>query len=174
MQAEKIRAEVGDNLLERFKSQSHTRPLLKLAVPVLVSRLGPRFHAASSRPLMSPVLHTVIVENRLGGIDSNDQYLELCSASPQAEEVFFSKLQGTLQKNMGAFRKSMRDLVADFWEDDINDPEIDWVKQHVFGVEAGLPLMMKTHHHLAACFDVPCPSANGTLISFVNESYPPP
>ena len=172
VQADKIRADVADNLLERFRNQSETRPLLKAALAVLVSRLGPRFHAASSRPLMIPVLHTVIVENKLGRIDSNDQYLALRAASPQAEDVLLSKLQGTLQKNMGAIRKSMRDLVAEFWESELSNPEIDFVKEHVFGVEAGLPLMVKGHHHLAACFRVPCPSAKGTLISFVNE-FPP-
>ncbi len=115
----------------------------------------------------------MVVERKIGGISSREEYLELHNASREAEPVFFSKLQGTLQKNLGALHKNVRDMVAKFFEADVTDPMIDFVKEHVFDREANIPRMPRHHNILATCFDHPCPSWKGTLLSFVNESSPP-
>ena len=175
VQAEKIRADVADNMLERFKSQGVTRPLLRFAVQLMVSRLGPHFHYSTSKASVSEsaIIETVVVERNIGGITSREDYIQLRDASREAENVFFSKLQGTLQKNLTGLRKNVRDLVANFFERDVDDPIIGYVKEHVFGVEPDMPLLPRNHNILATCFDYPCPSWKGTLLSFVNESSPP-
>jgi hypothetical protein len=177
VQAERIRDHFGDNMSERLKSQTITRPLMKLSVQHLVSRLGPHFNTASNRASLSVIIETVVVERKIGGINSREEYLELCHASREAESVFFSKLQGTLQKNLGALRKTVRDMVAKIFEADVcvTDPMIDFVKEHVFGREAlaGLSLISRHDNMLSDCFDHPCPSRKGTLLSFVNETSPP-
>jgi hypothetical protein len=168
VQAERIRANVGDNM-----SQSITRPLMKFAVQLLVSRLGQHFHTAFNRASLSAIIETVVVERKIGGINSREEYLELRNASRKAESDFFSKLQGTLQKNLGALRKNVRDLVAKFFEADVSDPMIDFVKEHVFDRHPYMPLLTRHHNVLGRCFDYPCPSWKGTLLSFVNESSLP-
>ena len=60
----------------------------------------------------------MVVEHKIGGISSREDYIELRNASTDAENVFFSKLQGSLQKNMGGLRLRMRNLVAEFVEED--------------------------------------------------------
>ena len=72
---------------------------------------------------------------------------------------------------MGALRKSVRDLVATFVEENTECSMINYVKDHVFGKEDGLPLVPKTNHILAACFDIPCPPPERytALLSFVDE-----
>ena len=112
----------------------------------------------------------MVVEHKIGGISSREDYIELRNASTDAENVFFSKLQGSLQKNMGGLRLRMRNLVAEFVEEDTTCPMINYVKEHVFGVEGGMPLVPRGHHVLNACFEHPCPSMKGTLLSFVKES----
>ncbi len=72
MQAEKIRADVADNMLERFKSQTITRPLMRFAVQLLVSRLGLHFHTASNRASVSAIIETVVVERKIRGINSRE------------------------------------------------------------------------------------------------------
>jgi hypothetical protein len=173
VQAEKIRADVADNMLERFKSQAVTRPLMRFAVHLLVSRLGPHFHYSTNKASVSAIIETVVVERNIGGITSREDYIELRDASREAENVFLSKLQGTLQKNLTGLRKNVRDLVAKFFENDVDDPMIGFVKEHVFGREPDTPLLPRHHNILARCFDYPCPSWKGTLLSFVNESSPP-
>jgi hypothetical protein len=173
VQAERIRANVGDNMLERFKSQTVTRPLMKFAVQLLVSRLSLHFHTASNRASLSAIIETVVVERKIGGINSREEFLELRNASREAGSVFFSKLQRTLQKNLGALRKTVRDMVAKFFETNATDPMIDFVKEHVSDRHPDIPLLTRHHNILARCFDHPCPSWKGTLLSFVNESSPP-
>ena len=173
VQAEKIRADVADNMLERFKSQAVTRPLMRFAVHLLVSRLGPHFHYSTNKASVSAIIETVVVERNIGGITSREDYIELRDASREAENVFLGKLQGTLQKNLTGLRKNVRDLVAKFFENDVDDPMIEYVKEHVFGRDPEFPLLAKNHHQLGRCFDLPCPSWKGTLLSFVNESSPP-
>ena len=174
MQAERIQADASDNILARLGKQTVTRVLLKKAVPLMVARLGPRFPAASSRSLLTPIVQTVVVEQNIAGITSREEYIALRNASTEAEGVFISHLQGTLQKNMGALRKSVRDLVAEFVEEDTFCPMINYVKEHVFGKVDGLPLVPRTHHILAVCYEHPCPPLKGTLLSFVDEFPPHP
>ena len=174
MQAERIQADAGDNILARLGKQTVTRVILKKAVPVMVARLGPRFPAASSRSSLTPIVQTVVVEHNIAGIASREQYNALRNASPKAEGVFIANLQSTLQKNMGALRKSMRDLVAVFVEEDTFCPMINYVKEHVFGKVDRLPLVPRTHHALSACYEHPCPPLKGTLLSFVAEFSPAP
>ena len=68
VQAERIRADASDNVLERLGKQTFTRELLKKAVPVMVARLGPCFPSASSRPLLTPIIQTVVVEYNIAVI----------------------------------------------------------------------------------------------------------
>ena len=52
-------------------------------------------------------------------------------------------MQETLQKNLGAFRKDMRDLVASFFEDTNNCSVLTYVKFHVFEKPGGAPIMVR-------------------------------
>jgi hypothetical protein len=70
-------------------------------------------------------------------------------------------------------RKNVRDMVVKFFEYNVDDPMIGFVKEHVFGREPEIPLLPRNHNVLARCFDLPCPTWKGLLLSFVNESSPP-
>jgi hypothetical protein len=174
VQAERIRADASDNILARLGKQTLTRVLLKKAVPVMVARLGPRCPSASSRSMLTPIVQTVVVQHNIAGIATREAYIALRNASSEAEGVFISNLQATLQKNMGAFRKSVRDIVAEFVEEDTECPMINYVKEHVFGKVNGLPLVPRNHHCLLLCYEHPCPPLKGTMLSFVDASPPPP
>ncbi len=114
MQAESILADASDNILARFGKQTVTRVLLKKAAPVMVARLGPRCPSASSHSKLTPIVQSVVVQHNIAGIASRKEYIAVRNASSEAEGVFISNLQVTLQKNMGALRKSVRDMVAEF------------------------------------------------------------
>ena len=173
VQAERIRADASDNILARLGKQTLTRELLKKAVPVMVARLGPRCPSASSRSMLTPIVQTVVVQHNIAGIATREDYIALRNASSEAEGVFIANLQATLQKNMGAFRKTVRDIVAEFVEEDTECPMINYVKEHVFGKVNGLPLVPRNHHCLLLCYQHPCPPLKGTMLSFVDASPPP-
>jgi hypothetical protein len=81
----------------------------------MVSRLGIRFPCASLCPLLYPIVQSIFVERKIAAIESHTDYNDLRTASPEAEVYFLQKMQETLQKNLCAFRKEMRDLVVPFF-----------------------------------------------------------
>ncbi len=74
---------------------------------------------------------------------------------------------------MTGLRKNVRDMVVKFFEYNVDDPMIGFVKEHVFGRDPDIPLLPRNHNVLARCFDLPSPSWKGSLLSFVNESSHP-
>jgi hypothetical protein len=104
----------------------------------------------------------------IAGIESHTDYNDLRTASPEAEVHLLQKMQETLQKNLGAFRKDMRDLVVPFFEDTYYCPMLTYVKFHVFNKPRGAPIMdAKDHQTLRACFAHQCPLVKGNLLPFV-------
>ncbi len=67
MQAAKILRAAGDNLYERLKGQSASRQILKHSVAVMESRLSIRFPCASLRPLLYPIIQSIVVERNIAG-----------------------------------------------------------------------------------------------------------
>jgi hypothetical protein len=176
VQAVRLGPDAGDNILARLGKQAVTRVLPKKAVPVMIARLCPRFPFASSRSLLTRIVQVLVVEHNIGGIGNRDEYNALRNASVEAEGAFIAQLQATLQKNIGALRKSVRDLVAAFVEEETECILISYVKEHVFSMEGRLPLVPKTHHILAKCFEIPCPPLKGTLLCSLlcGRTFPPP
>jgi hypothetical protein len=128
VQAAKILRAAGDNLFERLKGPSASRQILEHSVAVMETRLGISFPCASLRPLLYPIVQSIVVERIIAGIESHTDYNDLSTASPEAEVYLLQKMQETLQKNLGAFRKDMRDLVVPFFEDTYNSSEFTHVK----------------------------------------------
>jgi hypothetical protein len=174
VQAERIRADASDNILARLGKQTVTRVLLKKAVPVMVARLGPRCPSASSRSMLTPIVQTVVVQHNIAGIASREEYIALHNASSEVEGVFISNMQATLQKNMGAMRKSVRDMVAEFVEENTECPMINYAKEHVFGKMDGLPLVPRNHHVLSVCYEHPRPPPERYNALLCGRIPPPP
>ena len=81
LQVAKIQAATGDNLFDKLaNNRSISRVILKHSVPLMVSRLGPRFPAASLRGLLFPIVQTVVVEHQIAKISSHEEYAELRTA----------------------------------------------------------------------------------------------
>ncbi len=167
MQAAKFRAIAKDNLLDRIgKGQSGTRLLLRRAVSVM-SRASASA-SASMRGVLSP---TVVVEHKISGIESHDDYSELRGASLDVEAIFLTRLQETLQMNLESIRNDMRNPFMEFFEEDTLDPKLNHVKFHVFGKPAGGAILESSHPTMRACFAQTFPWVKGTLLPFVSSSF---
>ena len=130
----------------------------------MVSRLGPRFPAASLRGLLFPIVRTVVVENEIAKIRSHHDYAELRTASPYTEFVFLQKMQETLQKNLSNFRKDMSGVVTKFFQNDTTCPMLNHVKFETFGVVAGNAIMDQHHPIVAACMQHPITYEKGIRV----------
>jgi hypothetical protein len=162
VQIAKIRIAAGDNLFDRLgKNQTISRMILKEAVPWTVCRLGPRFPSASLRAMMYPIVQTVVVEHNIAGIASHEEYDRLRRNFPDGEFALLQKIQETNQKNMTAFRHSMRNLVIPFFKESLHE-KINHVKYSVFGVPGGSPLLHDDHPTYVACWALPRPAIEGT------------
>ncbi len=151
-----IQGKSPDNLFDRLADhQSILCVILKHAASLMVSRLGPRFPAASLRGLLYSIVQTVVVEHGIAKISSYDEYAELRTAGPDAEFALLQKMQETLQKNLSNFRKDMTRLVSKFFQSDILCPILNHVKFKAFGVAAGAAIISGEHPILAACMAHP-------------------
>jgi hypothetical protein len=173
VQIAKIRIATGDNLFERLaKNQSISRVILKHSVSLMVSRLGPRFPAASLRGLLYPIVQTVVVERGIAKISSHDEYAELRTAGPDAEFALLQKMQETLQKNLSTFRKDMTHLVSKIFQSDTICPVLNHVKYRAFGVAAGAAIISGEHPIMAACMTHPVSYEKGMLDQVRFSAFP--
>ena len=163
VQVARIRSSAGENLFDKLgKSQTISRQILKEAVPLTVSRLGPRFPSASLRAMVYPIIQTVVVERNIAGITSHEEYDQLRKNFPDGEFALLQKIQETNQKNMTAFRHSMRKIVIPFFEGDSTlNAKVNHVKYNTFDVPGGSPLLQDEHPTLAACWALPRPTIKG-------------
>ena len=165
VQVAKIRAASGDNLFDRLaKNQSISRVILKHLVPLMVSRLGLRFPAASLRGLLFPIVQTVVVEHQIAKISSHEDYAELRTASPDAEFALLQKMQETLQKNLSNFCKDMSAMILKFFQDDTLCSMLNHVKFETFGVSAGGSIFRETHPVVAAYMRHPISYEKGNIL----------
>ena len=84
----------GENLFDRLgKSQAIIRQILRHAVVLMVLRLGPRFPSASFRGLLYPIIQQVVVERKIGGIDTHAEYERLRKNGVDADVALLQKFR---------------------------------------------------------------------------------
>lgn len=76
-----------DNLKSKLSGQTHSRKMTRTCVPWMVARLGLHWTAASLRSQVTPIVQSMVVQHNIGGIESHDQYEELCKVNPRMEFV---------------------------------------------------------------------------------------
>ncbi len=69
---------------------------------------------------------------------------------------------------------SVRDMAAEFVEENTEFPMINYVKEHVFGKADGLPLVPRNHHVLAVCYQHTSTLLSSLKFKFVDEFRVPP
>jgi hypothetical protein len=101
--------------------------------------------------MLYPIVKTVVVRRTVANISSNEKFVELRDAALNAEFAFLQKMQETLQKNIGTFRKDMTQLECKYFQADSRCPIINAVKFDTFGVPGGEPIISRLHPNVVAC-----------------------
>ena len=96
--------------------QSIMRRLQSLVVSRIVCLLGIRWASSVQRGQISPIVQSIVVAARLGGITSVEQYKEKKVAGLKGDFYVLQQLQQTQNKTAKQRRDKAQALIAPFFE----------------------------------------------------------
>ena len=147
-----------DKLMEVLgKKQGLMRKIQSMLVPRAIALLGLRFSSSVHRAHIGPIAQRIVVEGHIGGISTDEEYLKLKAANMKGDFHFLQHLQQTQYKTAKQHRDKMQELVAALFEK-TNDPMVAGLKQDVFDVPDGEPIVNADHEVMAQMMDLPGPA----------------
>jgi hypothetical protein len=113
-----------------------------LIIPELISRIGNRWPAAANKAFVASVMRYLVVAHdveNLGAI-----YEPLQANSKKAEDNVVVRILRTGAHAARQHRQRVSDLVRQLFEHTPHDDEMIHVKEAVFGVKGGKPILSRT------------------------------
>ena len=125
----------------------------------LVNLLGIRWSSSVCRAQVAPIVQYLVLRQELGGIDSSDKYSACKNANQKSEFHFLQSIQQTQNKTAKQHRDKIRELVMEFFTA-TSDKMINTIKQEVFDVADGAPIVGRDHPVVQAMMALPAPVKN--------------
>jgi len=125
----------------------------------LVNLLGIRWSGSLCRGQVAPIVQHLVLRQGLGGIDSSDKYSACKNAALKSEFHFLQSIQQTQNKTAKQHRDKIREIVMDFFTA-TSDKIINTIKQEVFDVADGAPIVGRDHPVMQAMMALPAPVKN--------------
>ena len=113
--------------------QSIMRRIQSLIVSRIVCLLGILWASSVQRWQISPIVQSIVVAARLGGITSAEQYKEKKVAGLKGDFYVLQQLQQTQNKTLKQHRDTVQALIAPSFVDSM-DPMVDYIKANLFNV----------------------------------------
>ena len=113
-----------------------------LLVPQLVSRFGLRWHNATVNCQVASILRNIVISHDVGGYA--EHYDSLLAARPQAVMQLVRRRRDSQAHAVRNFRERIQYLVAELFNKSTNEA-VNYVKQTVFGVSNGNPIISNEH-----------------------------
>jgi hypothetical protein len=148
-----------DSLLGKLDDQGTMRKIQAGCVAWLVNLLGIRWSGSLCRGQVAPIVQHIVISNGLGGIDSSDKYTACKHAAPKSEFHFLQSIQQTQNKTAKQHRDKIRELVMEFFTA-TSDKMINTIKQEVFDVADGAPIVGRNPPVVQAMMALPAPVKN--------------
>ena len=142
------------------------RRLQSLAVSRIVCVLGIRWASSVQRGQISPIVQSIVVAARLGGITSAEQYKEKKVAGLKGDFYVLQQLQQTQNKTAKQHRDTVQALIMPFFEESI-DSMVDHIKATLFNVNkpprGGLwgPIVATDNPIMVGMMEQPPPTVKG-------------
>ena len=142
------------------------RRLQSLTVSRIVCFLGIRWASSVQRGQISPIVQSIVVAARLGGITSAEQYKEKKVAGLKGDFYVLQQLQQTQNKTAKQHRDTVQALIMPFFEESI-DSMVDHIKATLFNVNkpprGGLwgPIVATDNPIMVGMMEQPPPTVNG-------------
>jgi hypothetical protein len=148
-----------DSLLGKLDDQATMRKIQAGCVAWLVNLLGIRWSSSVCRAQVAPIVQFLVLRAGLGGIDSSDKYSACKNAGLKSEFHFLQSIQQTQNKTAKQHRDKIRELVMEFFTA-TSDKMINTIKQEVFDVADGAPIVGRDHPVVQAMMALPAPVKN--------------
>jgi hypothetical protein len=132
----------------------------------IVCVLGIRWASSVQRGQISPIVQSIVVAARLGGITSAEQYKEKKMAGLKGDFYVLQQLQQTQNKTAKQHRDTAQALTMHFFEES-NDSMVDHIKASLFNVNKppkGEPwgsIVPPDNLIMVGMMDLPPPTVNG-------------
>ena len=142
------------------------RRLQSLTVSRIVCLLGIRWASSVQRGQISPIVQSIVVAARLGGITSAKQYKEKKVAGLKGDFYVLQQLQQTQNKTEKKHRDTVQALIMPFFEESI-DSMVDHIKASLFNVNQppkGDPwgqIVPPDNPIMVGMMELPPPTVNG-------------
>jgi len=146
--------------------QSIMRRLQSQAVSRIVCLLGIRWASSVQRGTISPIVQSIVVASRLGGINSVEEYRDKKHAGLKGDFYVLQQMQQTQNKTAKQHRETTRQLIMPFFEES-SDPMVDYIKKTLFNVNTPArdapwgPIVPPENPIMEAMMALPRPSVNG-------------
>ena len=146
--------------------QSIMRRLQSQAVSRIVCLLGIRWASSVQRGTISPVVQSIVVASRLGGINSVEEYRDKKHAGLKGDFYVLQQMQQTQNKTAKQHCETTRQLIMPFFEES-SDPMVDYIKKTLFNVNTPArdapwgPIVPPENPIMEAMMALPRPSVNG-------------
>ena len=163
----------SDRLMELLADQGISRKIQSRVVSRLIVLLGMRWSSSLHRAQISPIVQSIVVQDALGGIDSDAKYKELKAASVKGDFHMLQHIQHAQNKTAKNYRDRIQELVMALFEESF-DPMVNEIKSELFGVKDGDPIVPDGHHVLVQLRALPYPMHNGMYPSPPTTQLPPP
>ena len=148
-----------DSLLGKLDDQATMRKIQAGCVAWLVNLLGIRWSSSVCRAQVAPIVQFLVLRAGLGGIDSSDKYSACKNAGQKSEFHFLQSIQQTQNKTAKQHRDKIRELVMEFFTA-TSDKIVNTIKQEVFDVADGAPIVGRDHPVVRAMMALPAPVKN--------------
>ena len=153
--------EGNDKLVALLADQVVSRFIHGKVVNRLVTLLGLRWSSSLHRQQCSPIVQSIVVQGKLGGIDTDAKYISLKATGLKGDFHMLQQLQYAHNKTAKNHRDKVRTLVAALFDESFDDPILDAIKLDLFGVEDGGRIVPRDHPTLQQMRALPPPLHNG-------------
>ena len=153
--------EGNDKLVALLADQVVSRFIHGKVVNRLVTLLGLRWSSSLHRQQCSPIVQSIVVQGKLGGIDTDAKYISLKATGLKGDFHMLQQLQYAHNKTAKNHRDKVRTLVAALFDESFDDPILDAIKLDLFGVEDGGRIVPRDHPTLQQMRALPPPLHKG-------------
>ena len=141
--------------LNSMCNHSFLRRVTPLLIPELISRLGNKWHGAHNRSIAANMLRHVVLAEDIDQMGSSGLYDRLASAYPKEERMVLTRILRTGQHAARKHRLNLAALVrALFEQTPPSEADMLYIKETVFGVKEGAPIMASNHPAIVELFSV--------------------
>jgi len=155
----------GGPSIGKLCDQSFVRRVTPTLTPELISRLGNKWHGAHNKCIAANILRHIVLAEDIDELGSSGLYDRAASAHPKEERAVLTRI---LRSGQHAARKHRLGLAAIvralFEQTPPSEADMLYIKETVFGVKEGAPIMASNHPAIVELFSV----YSGVLL------HPPP